>query len=144
VVNVINRKILGTVCLAIATFLNPFGFDILVYKLMSLTNDYWTTMHILYVSAALFFGLSYISFKLGKKILANITMTMALFLNPFGYDLIVFFINEMTHNYWVTMSVMYLMSGLFFSSFMFFYNINPINILKKQYLSIYKKINKNG
>ena len=101
-------------------------------------------MHILYVSAALFFGVSYISFKLGKKILANVTMTMALFLNPFGYDLIVFFINEMTHSYWVTMSVMYLMSGLFFSGFMFFYNINLINVLKKQYLSIYKKIIKNG
>lgn len=143
-VSVANRKILGTVCLAIATFLNPFGFDILVYKLMSLTNDYWTTMHILYASAALFFGVSYISFKLGKKILANATMTMGLFLNPFGYDLIVFFINEMTHSYWLTMSVMYLMSGLFFSGFMFFYKINPINVLKKQYLSIYKKISKNG
>lgn len=143
-VSVANRKILGTVCLAIATFLNPFGFDILVYKLMSLTNDYWATMHILYASAALFFGVSYISFKLGEKILANATMTMGLFLNPFGYDLIVFFINEMTHSYWLTMSVMYLMSGLFFSGFMFFYKINPINVLKKQYLSIYKKISKNG
>lgn len=137
-VSVVNRKILGTVCLAIATFLNPFGFDILVYKLMALTNDYWTTMHILYASAALFFGVSYISFKLDEKILANVTMTMGLFLNPFGYDLIVFFINEMTHSYWITMCLMYLMSGLFFSSFMFFYKINPINVLKK-YLSIYKK-----
>jgi len=144
-VRVPTRKKIGTICLAVASFLNPFGFDILVYKLMSLTNDYWTTMHILYVSAALFFGVSYISFKLGKKILANVTMTMALFLNPFGYDLIVFFINEMTHSYWVTMSVMYLMSGLFFSGFMFFYNINLINVLKNNiYQYIKKKLIKNG
>jgi len=101
-------------------------------------------MHILYASAALFFGLSYISFKLGEKIIANATMTMGLFLNPFGYDLIVFFINEMTHSYWVTMFVMYSMTGLFFSGFMFFYKINPINVLKKQYYSIYKKVSKNG
>jgi TRAP-type C4-dicarboxylate transport system permease small subunit len=58
------RKQLGTICLVIATFLNPFGYDILVYKLTQLTGDYWTTMHILYAAAVLFFTLFFIFYKI--------------------------------------------------------------------------------
>ena len=60
----INRRKIGTICLVIATFLNPFGYDILVFKLNQLTNDYWTTMHIMYASALLFFGLFLYFFKI--------------------------------------------------------------------------------
>ena len=59
-----TRKKLGTICLIIASFLNPFGYDLLVYKLTQLTGDYWTTMHILYVLAALFFILFFICYKI--------------------------------------------------------------------------------
>jgi uncharacterized protein HemY len=59
-----KRKKLGTLFLVIASFLNPFGYDILVYKLTQLTNDYWTTMHILYVFAVLFFILFFICYKI--------------------------------------------------------------------------------
>lgn len=123
---VINRKMMGTVCLTIATFLNPFGFDILVYKLTQLTNDYWYTMYVLYAFAALFFGLSYLSFKAGKTTLGNWLVTIALFLNPFGYDWVVYGINCITHDYWMTMSFMYVLAGIFFAMFMYLYNINPI------------------
>ena len=58
-----TRKRLGTLCLVIATFLNPFGYDILVYRLTLLTKDYWTTMHILYVLAALFFTLFFVFYR---------------------------------------------------------------------------------
>jgi uncharacterized protein HemY len=60
----INRKKLGTASLVIASFLNPFGYDLLVYKLTQLTRSYWTTMHILYVSAALFFILFFVCYKI--------------------------------------------------------------------------------
>lgn len=123
---VINRKMLGTVCLAIATFLNPFGFDILVFKLTQLTNDYWHTMYVLYAFAALFFGFSYIVFKIGKKALGNVLLTLALFLNPLGYDIVVYGITQLTNDYWMTMSVMYMLAGTFFALFMYLYNINPI------------------
>ena len=53
-------------------------------------------------------------------------MTIALFLNPFGYDWVVYGINNLTHNYWMTMSIMYMLAGTFFAAFMFLYNINPI------------------
>jgi len=59
-----TRKRIGTICLVIATFLNPFGYDILVYRLTLLTKDYWVTMHILYVFAGLFFILFFVFSKI--------------------------------------------------------------------------------
>lgn len=58
------QKKLGTMCLVVATFLNPFGYDLLVYKLTQLTKDYWITMHILYAAAALFFILFFLFYKI--------------------------------------------------------------------------------
>lgn len=56
-VNVMNRRRnIGTICLAIAVFLNPLGFAELAALIMNVFSiDYWTTMHIFYVSAFLFF-----------------------------------------------------------------------------------------
>lgn len=146
--SLINRKKMGTICLAISSFLNPFGFDILVYKLTQLTNNYWHTMLVLYVLAGLFFGLSYLLFKLSKKVIANISLFIALFLNPFGYDLVVYFINSIVKDYWMTMSFMYVLAIMFFSLFMYFYNINPIKAFsyhtKETHNKIKNKIKKNG
>jgi uncharacterized protein HemY len=58
------RKKLGTMSLVVASFLNPFGYDILVYKMTQLTGDYWTTMHILYVLAVLFFILFFLLYRI--------------------------------------------------------------------------------
>ena len=74
-------------------------------------------MFVLYGCAFLSFILSFISFKLNKKSLGNILMTIALFLNPFGYDLVVFWINSMTKDYWMTISIMYTLAALFFVLF---------------------------
>jgi len=123
---------MGTLCLAIGTFLNPFGFDILVYSLTQLTHDYWNTMYVLYGFAVVFFGLSYVLFKLGYKTLGNISLTIALFLNPLGYDLVVYGINYLTNDYWLTMRIMYALAGIFFIMFLFLYEINPIKAIKNQ------------
>ena len=130
IVEAINRKVLGTVCLMTATFLNPLGFDILVYKLTELTKDYWHTMFVLYGFAFLSFILSFLSFKLNNKTLGNSLITIALFLNPLGYDLVVYWINSLTKDYWMTMSIMYMLAGFFFALFMYFYNINPMLAFK--------------
>jgi len=140
VTNLINRKVLGTVCLVIATFLNPFGFDILVYKLTLLTKDYWYTMYVLYAFALLSFGLSFLSFKLSKKGLGNLFLSIAMFLNPLGYDLIVYWINTAVANYWMTMSIMYMLSGLFFGCFIYLYDINPLVYFKTHAKETHKKI----
>jgi len=123
----VTRKAIATVCLVIATFLNPFGFDILVYKLTQLTNDYWSTMYTLYASAVLFFGFSYLAFKVGKKLIGNMFITLAMFLNPLGYDVVVYSITLLTHNYWVTMSIMYILAVSFFGVFLFLYKKNKPN-----------------
>lgn len=138
--NRINRKALGTVCLVIATFLNPFGFDILVYKLTQLTSDYWSTMYVLYSSALLSFGFSYIAFKAGKKALGNIFVTLGMFLNPLGYDIVVYSITQLTHNYWMTMSIMYGLTSIFFGSFLYLYSINPIKALSSYVIDTHTKI----
>lgn len=121
---VIGKKKIGTICLGISTFLNPLGFDIVVYKLMTLTNDYWHTMGILYVISALLFGLSYISFKKVDDKLGNLLLTLALFFNPFGYDIVVKLITILTCDYWITIIFMYILSISFFLVYLLLYGIN--------------------
>ena len=144
---IVTRKAIGTACLMIATFLNPFGFDILVYKLTQLTNDYWSTMHVLYGLAFLSFLLSYAFFKIGKQIIGNLLMTLALFLSPLGYDIVVYGIMTLTHDYWMTMSIMYTLAATFFGIFMYLYRINPVELFKyhakETHTKISNKIKKN-
>jgi hypothetical protein len=137
----INRKVIGTLCLVLSSFLNPLGFDILVYKLTQLTNDYWSTMYALYASAALFFGFSYLAFKIGKKALGNMLLTLGLFLNPLGYDIVVYGITLITHSYWATMKIMYLLTSTFFLLFLYLYKMNPIKLFVTTLKQIYNKIN---
>jgi hypothetical protein len=147
-VKVINKKTLGTICLGLGTFLNPFGFDILVYELMKLMNGYWNTMLVLYCSSALSFGLSLICFKFNKSIIGNTMVTIAFFLNPFGYDFVVYLLTLITGDYWMAIKIMYLMAIVFFSLFIYFYEINPMiltmNRVKSLNQFIKNKFNKNG
>ncbi len=131
---------MATVCLMIATFLNPFGFDILVYKLTQLTNDYWNTMYVLYLLAFLSLSSSYLLFKIGKRKLGNLLITLALFLNPLGYDLLVYGVMSLTNSYWVTMTIMYGMTTLFFSMFLYLNNIKLIENVKNHTLNTQIKI----
>ena len=62
----INKKIqkeknqkMATLCLFLATFFLPLGYDILMKMLLDLTGSYWTTIGIFYLVSALFFGLSF-------------------------------------------------------------------------------------
>ena len=135
--NLINRKALGTICLMIATFLNPFGFDILVYKLTELTKDYWNTMYVLYASALLLFGLSYLFFKLNKKVIGNIIVTLAMFVNPLGYDVVVYGMTRLTQDYWITMIIMYGLALTFYSLFIYLYEIKIVGTIKS-YINITK------
>ena len=123
----VTRKTMGTVSLMIATFLNPFGFDLLVYKMTELTHDYWSTMYILYSLALVSFCLSLPFFRLGKRAVGNILIAIALFLNPFGYDIIVYGITLLTKSYWITMGIMYALAIMFFGLFFYF---NEVNVVK--------------
>lgn len=124
----VTRKMMATISLMIATFLNPFGFDILVYKLTELTNDYWTTMYVLYSLAFLSFCLAYPFFRYGKRLIGNLLITLALFLNPLGYDIIVYGITLLTKSYWITMSIMYALAVIFFGLFV---HLSDMDLKKK-------------
>ena len=135
-----TKKTIATVCLMIATFLNPFGFDILVYKLTQLTNDYWSTMYVLYGLALLALSLSYYFFKTNKRSVGNMLVTIGLFLNPLGYDWVVYGINQLTQNYWYTMSIMYFLATVFFGLFIYLSKINIYRILKYSTIKTKKKL----
>ena len=141
---VINRKLISTICLALGTFMNPFGYDILVYKLTQLTNGYWNTIYVLYGLASLSFLLSYLFYRLDKKTIGDILITLALFLNPFGYDIIVYIINTLTGSYWMTMSIMYMLSISFYSLFIYFSDFNIITHAKNKHDKLKIKFKKNG
>jgi len=114
----------------------------LVFKLTQLTNDYWTTMYILYGLAFVSFLFSHLFFKLKKTNWGNIFITIALFLNPFGYDIVVYAITLLTKSYWLTMSIMYMLAFAFFGLFMYFYNINPLKAFKYHAVNTHRKLTK--
>jgi hypothetical protein len=119
-----------------------------LYKLTQLTNDYWHTMYVLYACAVVSFGSSYLAFKTRKKALGNTLLAIGMFLNPFGYDLVVYGITTLTHSYWRTMGIMYMMTGAFFGGFLFLYRINPIKAFKQYakatHLKAISKLKRNG
>lgn len=58
---------IATVCLVLATFFNPLGFDALFALIMKWTGSYWITDLIFYLLSALFFGLYFLFSKTKPK-----------------------------------------------------------------------------
>jgi hypothetical protein len=134
------RKKMATISLMIATFLNPFGFDILVYKITQLTKDYWHTMYVLYGLAFLSLSLSYVFFNLNKRTVGNLLITLGLFLNPLGYDWVVYGVNQLTQDYWTTMSIMYFLATTFFGVFIYLSDIKIYEIIKNNTIKTKNKL----
>jgi len=53
----IRKRKIATLCLMIAMFLNPLGFDVMFAMILELTGSYWTTTGIFYLLSLSFFGL---------------------------------------------------------------------------------------
>jgi uncharacterized membrane protein len=103
-------------------------------------------MYVLYLLAFLSFSLSYLFFKTGKRKIGNTLITLALFLNPLGYDLVVYGIMYLTNSYWITMSIMYALTTFFFLMFIYLNEIKLIHHIKyhsKQTHNKIKNLNKN-
>jgi hypothetical protein len=87
-------------------------------------------------------------FKTGKRKIGNLLITLALFLNPLGYDLVVYGIMLLTKSYWLTMTIMYAMTTFFFGLFAYFENIQLIRHVKYHTKNTHRKIktkfSKNG
>lgn len=54
------HKNIATICLILATFFNPLGFDALFALVMKWTGSFWVTDIIFYCLSALFFGLYFL------------------------------------------------------------------------------------
>lgn len=67
-------------------------------------------------------------------------VTLGLFLNPLGYDWVVYGINQLTQNYWYTMSIMYFLATVFFGLFIYLSKINVYRILKYSTIKTKKKL----
>jgi hypothetical protein len=89
-------------------------------------------MFILYGLASVSFLLSYAFFRLAKRNIGNILIALGMFLNPLGYDIIVYGITQVTHSYWMTMSFMYMLSMVFFGLFIYLNQLNPIKHVKNK------------
>ena len=53
----VRKRKIATLCLMIAMFLNPLGFDVMFAMILELTGSYWTTTGIFYLLSLSFFGL---------------------------------------------------------------------------------------
>lgn len=58
---------LKDICLMLALFFNPFGFDVLFKMVMNWTGSYWITDVIFYSLAGLFFGFYLYFRRLSKE-----------------------------------------------------------------------------
>jgi len=64
--------------------------------------------------------------KYNKEKLATISLMMGMFFLPFGYDALFKVILDWTHSYWTTDVVFYSLSAVFFMSYYYFSNTNPV------------------
>jgi hypothetical protein len=97
-------------------------------------------MYVLYGLAFLSLSLSYFSFKINKRTLGNLLVTLGLFLNPLGYDWVVYGLNQLTNNYWHTISIMYFLTTMFFGLFIYLSKINIYRVLKYTTIKTKNKI----
>lgn len=67
-------------------------------------------------------------------------VTIGLFLNPLGYDWVVYGINQLTQDYWYTMSIMYFLATVFFGLFIYLSKINVYRVLKYSTIKTKKKL----
>jgi hypothetical protein len=97
-------------------------------------------MYVLYGLAFLSLSLSYLFFKINKRDIGNLLITLGLFLNPLGYDWVVYGLNQLTNDYWYTMSIMYFLATMFFGGFIYLSKINVYRVLKYSTIKTKNKI----
>lgn len=66
---------------------------------------------------------------MNRKNIATLSLVMATFLNPLGYDILVDAVMCLTGSYWSTMRIFYVSSFLFFILYFKLSGVNPIREL---------------
>lgn len=72
--------------------------------------------------------------------MATLCLMLGMFFNPFGYDILVKLILDLTNSYWTTMGIFYLVAGLFFGLSFYYSRINPLVVMKEWVSDLFRKV----
>ncbi len=106
-------------------FMNPFGFDIIVATLMSLTSSYWVSVSILYCCSLL-------CFILYRILIASYTLL------PLGYDILFSYTMKITGSFLNATITFYFISFTFFCLYLITRYITKKAVLNSFCISINK------
>jgi hypothetical protein len=67
-----------------------------------------------------------------KEKLATVFLMLGTFFNPLGYDALLKALLDLTGNYWLSISVFYLVSACFFTLYFIFSKTNPLDLFRKK------------
>lgn len=76
--------------------------------------------------------------------MATLCLMLGMFFNPFGYDILVKLLLDLTGSYWLTMGIFYLVAGLFFGLSFYYSRLNPLVVIREWVSDLFKKVKSLG
>ena len=132
-----RKQQIATICLMLALFFSPLGVDALQLSLIELTGSLWKANLGMYCLALLFFILYIFFLHRKNQKLANLSLSLTLFCNPFGFDIIQFGLIQLTGTLLRANFVMYCIAISFFGLHFKLSGNNPITEIKLIMIGIY-------
>lgn len=72
--------------------------------------------------------------------MATLCLMIGMFFNPFGYDILMKMLLDLTGSYWTTIGIFYLVAGLFFGLSFYYSRVNPLIVLKEWIQELFNKV----
>ena len=72
--------------------------------------------------------------------MATLCLMIGMFFNPFGYDILMKMLLDLTGSYWTTIGIFYLVAGLFFGLSFYYSRVNPIIVIKEWIQELFNKV----
>lgn len=76
---------------------------------------------------------------INRRKIATISLVLAMFFNPLGFDALFKLVMNLTGSYWITDLIFYLTSALFLGLYFFLINLNPVTHIKTKVKNYGKK-----
>lgn len=71
-----------------------------------------------------------------RKNMGILFLMMGAFFCPIGFDAATAVVMKWTGDYWITMSIFYLLSALFFGFYFYLHKINVLKYIKNRFISL--------
>jgi hypothetical protein len=65
---------------------------------------------------------------------------IGMFFNPFGYDILMKMLLDLTGSYWTTIGIFYLVAVLFFGLSFYYSRVNPVVVIKEWIQELFNKV----